>query len=56
MKYVTLELTLEEVNLVLAGLGELQAKFSLGLIDKVRGQSAAQLQQQAAESQESQPV
>lgn len=48
MKNVTLELTLEEVNLVLAGLGELQAKFSLGLIDKVRSQSAAQLQQQAA--------
>ena len=40
---LTLELTLDEVNLVLAGLGELPAKTSLGVIDKVRSQAVGQL-------------
>lgn len=43
-KKVTLELTLNEVNVVLAGLGELPAKSSLNVIDKVRSQAVSQLQ------------
>lgn len=47
---VTLELTLDEVNVLLAGLGELPAKTSLGVIDKVRSQAVGQLQQQQADA------
>lgn len=43
-KTVNFELTVDEVNVVLAGLGELPAKISLSVIDKVRGQAVAQLQ------------
>ncbi len=43
-KKVTLELTLDEVNVVLAGLGELPAKTSLSVIDKIRSQAVSQLQ------------
>ena len=51
---VTLELTLDEVNVVLAGLGELPAKASIAVIDKVRAQAVSQLQsaQAAAPVQE----
>lgn len=45
---VKLELTLDEANIVLAGLGELPAKASLGVIDKVRSQAVSQLQAAAA--------
>ena len=41
---VKLELSLDEVNVVLAGLGELPAKTSLAIIDKVRSQAVGQLQ------------
>lgn len=41
---VTLELSLDEVNVVLAGLGELPAKTSLNVIDKVRSQAVSQMQ------------
>ena len=41
---VTLELTLEDVNVVLAGLGELPAKASLAVIEKIRSQAVTQLQ------------
>lgn len=44
VKKVNLELTLDEVNVVLAGLGELPAKTSLNVIDKVRSQAVSQLQ------------
>lgn len=40
---VKLELSLDEVNVVLAGLGELPAKTSLAVIDKVRSQAVGQL-------------
>jgi len=45
VKEVTLNLTVGEVNLVLGGLGELPAKLSINLIEKIRMQATAQLQQ-----------
>lgn len=43
---VTLELTVDELNLVLAGLGELPAKASIAMIDKIRRVASEQLQAQ----------
>lgn len=48
MNKVTIELTLDEVNVVLAGLGELPAKASLAVIDRVRSQVLPQVQSQQA--------
>ena len=42
MNKLTLELTLEETNLLLGGLGELPAKLSLALIEKIRGEAITQ--------------
>jgi len=42
MNKLTLELTLDETNLLLAGLGELPAKLSLALIEKIRGEAVSQ--------------
>ena len=42
MNKLTLELTLEETNLLLGGLGELPAKLSLVLIEKIRGEAISQ--------------
>lgn len=44
-KSVTLELSLDDINVVLAGLGELPAKTSLAVIEKVRSQAVSQLQE-----------
>lgn len=43
-KIVTLEVTLNEANVILAGLGELPAKVTIGLINKLQSQAASQLQ------------
>ena len=43
---IKLELTVEEVNGVLAGLGELPAKASMGLIQKIQQQASPQLSEQ----------
>ena len=40
---VTLDFTIDELNVVLAGLGELPAKASLALIDRIRTQAPEQL-------------
>ena len=48
MNKVTIELTLDEVNVILAGLGELPAKASLSVIDRVRSQVLPQVQNQQA--------
>lgn len=48
VKTVSLELSVDEVNVVLAGLGELPAKASLSIIDKIRSQAVGQLQANAA--------
>ena len=45
---VTLEFTIDELNVVLAGLGELLAKASLALIDRIRAEATQQLQAQQA--------
>ena len=38
------ELEIEEVNVILQGLGELPAKHSMGLIQKIQQQAAPQMQ------------
>ena len=48
MNKVTIELTLDDVNVILAGLGELPAKASLAVIDRVRSQVLPQVQSQPA--------
>jgi hypothetical protein len=48
-KTVTLELTVEELNTILAALGELPAKISIGLIDKIRKTATEQLQVEPTE-------
>ena len=45
---VTLDFTVDELNVVLAGLGELPAKASLALIDRIRAQATEQLRAAAA--------
>ena len=42
MNKLTLELTLDETNLLLGGLGELPAKLSLALIEKIRSEAITQ--------------
>ena len=43
VKEINLNLTIEEINLLLAGLGELPAKMSIAVIEKVRSQATRQL-------------
>ena len=43
-KELNLTLDVNEINVILAGLGELPAKVSINLIDKIRMQATAQLQ------------
>jgi len=40
---IKLDLTLEEVNAILGGLGELPAKASMGVIQKIQQQAAPQV-------------
>jgi ACT domain-containing protein len=42
---ITLTLTLTEVNAILSGLGELPAKSSMSVIQKIQQQAAPQIQQ-----------
>ena len=46
VKEISLVVSIEEVNLLLAGLGELPAKLSLNLIEKIKGQAIKQLDEQ----------
>ena len=43
---ITLNLTLNEVNAVLSGLGELPAKASMGVIQKIQQQAGPQVAEQ----------
>ena len=43
VKELDLTLTLDDINLILTGLGELPAKLSISLIDKIRSQASRQL-------------
>ena len=47
-------LTLEEANVIMAGLGELPAKVSANLITKLQQQAAPQIQQQQQATEEEQ--
>ena len=46
------KLTIEEVNVLLQGLGELPAKLSLNLINSIQNQAAPQMQPQPIEEEE----
>ena len=46
------KLTIEEVNLLLQGLGELPAKLSMNLINSIQNQAAPQMQPQPIEEEE----
>ena len=52
---IKVDLSIEEINVALAGLGELPAKTSFGVINKIKAQAEEQLQfqemQKAAEQQ-----
>ena len=41
---ITLNLTINEVNAILSGLGELPAKASMGVIQKIQQQAGPQIQ------------
>ena len=41
---INLDLSLEEINLLLTALGELPAKASMGVIQKIQQQAAPQVQ------------
>lgn len=53
MNMVKLELTTDEVNIILAGLGELPAKHSINLLIKVQQQAQEQLKASENVSEES---
>ena len=44
---IKLDLSLEEVNMVLGGLGELPAKTSMGVIQKIQQQAGPQVTPEA---------
>jgi len=46
------KLTIEEVNLLLQGLGELPAKLSMNLINSIQNQAAPQMQSQPIKKEE----
>lgn len=48
------KLTIEEVNVVLQGLGELPAKNSMQLITSIQNQAAAQMQPQVSNEESTQ--
>ena len=48
------QLTVEEVNAVLQGLGELPAKNSMSLITSIQNQAAAQMQPQVSNEESTQ--
>lgn len=52
MNTVKLDLSVDEVNLLLAGLGELPAKTSLVLIEKIRAEAVKQLQISTAQQEQ----
>ena len=46
---IKLDLSLEEINMVLGGLGELPAKASMGVIQKIQQQAGPQVQPETVE-------
>ena len=49
---IKLDLSLDEINMVLGGLGELPAKASMGVIQKIQQQASPQVQPEPAETPE----
>ena len=49
-----LQLTIEEINTILQGLGELPAKLSMGLITSIQNQAAPQMQPQVSQEEATQ--
>ena len=50
------KLTIEEINIVLQGLGELPAKLSMNLITSIQNQAAPQMQPQSIEEEKEEEV
>ena len=48
------KLTIEEVNTILQGLGELPAKLSMSLITSIQNQAAPQMQPQVSQEEKGQ--
>lgn len=46
---INLTLSLEEINVILGGLGELPAKASMGVIQKIQQQAGPQVQPEPVE-------
>ena len=49
---INLDLSLEEINVILGGLGELPAKASMGVIQKIQQQAGPQVQPEPVETPE----
>jgi len=49
---IKLDLSLDEINMVLNGLGELPAKASMGVIQKIQQQASPQVQPEPVETPE----
>ena len=49
---IKLDLSLDEINMVLGGLGELPAKASMGVIQKIQQQASPQVQPEPVEAPE----
>ena len=49
---IKLDLSLEEINMILGGLGELPAKASMGVIQKIQQQASPQVQPEPVETPE----
>ena len=47
---IKLDLSLEEINMVLGGLGELPAKASMGVIQKIQQQASPQVEPEPVET------
>lgn len=47
---INLDLSLEEINVILGGLGELPAKASMGVIQKIQQQAGPQVQPEPIEA------
>jgi len=49
---INLDLSLEEINVILGGLGELPAKASMGVIQKIQQQAGPQVTPEPVEAPE----
>jgi len=49
---IKFDLSLDEINMVLSGLGELPAKASMGVIQKIQQQASPQVQPEPVETPE----